>query len=279
MENKLLTSDEPQGIEETEEVRPSYSSAKEDDKYQGEDGKYYQAWRGSREFEEFCEIPWRVGMTNPDGSSMPSDWARNPQVGMSILTHSKQWNLMKMAKDCLEVQGEYWECGVYAGGSATILGKVLAGSKKKLRLFDTFTGVAEKNHPLDHHNVGDFEYTEVATLKDLFSSEEDLKKVDVSFEVGIIPDSLSGHGERRLAFVHIDLDQHDSVLECLKFIWPMMTEGGVVVLDDYGVPTCKGARKAIDTYCNANSLNVLTGMAGQAYLFKKNSAVAVGYAE
>ena len=184
-----------------------------------------------------------------------------------------------MAKDCLEVKGEYWECGVYAGGSATIIGKVLAGSKKKLRLFDTFAGIAEKNHPLDPHDIGDMTYTDTAALKKLFSSEESLKKVDVSLEVGIIPASFDTHQQRQIAFAHIDLDQHDSVLECLKFVWPRISEGGVVVLDDYGTPTCKGAREAIDTYCEANSLNLLSGIAGQAYLFKKSSVVSVGYAE
>ena len=54
--------------------------------------------------------------------------------------------------------------------------------------------------------------------------------------------------DSRVAFAHVDVDVYQSVWDCCEFIYPRLTTGGVMVFDDYGFPTCPGARKAVDEF-------------------------------
>jgi O-methyltransferase len=52
----------------------------------------------------------------------------------------------------------------------------------------------------------------------------------------------------RLAWAHIDVDIYTAVRDCLEFIYPRLVPGGTVVIDDYGFPSCVGARRAVDEH-------------------------------
>jgi O-methyltransferase len=64
------------------------------------------------------------------------------------------------------------------------------------------------------------------------------------------------------------VDIYESVLDCLRFIWPRVSLGGFVVLDDYGFPMCRGARAAVDDYFRDQSCVPLCIPTGQALVFK-----------
>lgn len=63
------------------------------------------------------------------------------------------------------MSGEFWECGVYRGGTAALLARVLESGEqpgsRRLRLFDTFTGLPEPDPQRDLHRKGDFSDTSV----------------------------------------------------------------------------------------------------------------------
>lgn len=154
--------------------------------------------------------------------------------------------------------GEFWECGVYQGGTA----KMLAQFGRTLRLFDTFTGMPPVDE-VDWHRPGDFADTSLegvsAKLKD--------SPGDIRIYPGWFPATFPiDHGP--IAFAHVDADIYSSVKACATSIWPHLVLGGAILFDDYGFPTCPGAKLAADEFVTANGLKLDLPGTGQAILRK-----------
>jgi O-methyltransferase len=96
---------------------------------------------------------------------------------------------------------------------------------------------------LDIHRKGDFSDTNLETVRGVVGNPE-----RVEFHPGWIPDTFREMSDAQVAFVHVDVDIYRSILDCCEFIYPRLNAGGVMVFDDYGFPTCPGARKAVDEF-------------------------------
>jgi O-methyltransferase len=70
----------------------------------------------------------------------------------------------------------------------------------------------------------------------------------VEYHPGFIPDTFRGLEDRRFSFSHIDVDIYKSVWDCCEFVYPRTPAGGVMLFDDYGLPSCPGARAAVDEF-------------------------------
>ncbi len=157
---------------------------------------------------------------------------------------------------CLEIirhiDGEIWECGVYQGGSASRILEAV-GYTRTIRLFDTFDGGIPIAGPLDNHRVGDFAITpeDGERLEQYFAPHD-----NVSLHRGFIPSTFAGLEDSRIALAHLDVDVFDTYQACLEFIYPRLTPGGFIVLDDYGAPSCPGATLAADAFVKARGLSL-----------------------
>lgn len=168
--------------------------------------------------------------------------------------------LQCLARQATHCPGEFWECGVYKGGTAMLLERVIArsGNGATLRLFDTFEGLPDADAARDFHRRGEFADT---------SREAVAARVAADFvriHPGRIPDTFAGLEDRRIAFAHVDVDLYQSVLDCCRFVYPRLSAGGVMVVDDYGLRFCPGARKAVDEYFRDKPEEVLALPTGQA---------------
>jgi O-methyltransferase len=184
----------------------------------------------------------------------------------TVVSRESCYVLYQLALQSLGVKGDFWECGVYKGGTARMLAEILFrnhDTKKRLCLFDTFEGMPDADPDKDFHKQGDFADTSLAAVKRLVG-HEDL----VSYYAGVIPDSFSALESSQIALAHIDVDIYKSVLDCCKFIFPRLSPGGFMVFDDYGLPSCPGARAAVDEYFLGTGLQPLVLATGQAVVFK-----------
>ena len=145
-------------------------------------------------------------------------------------------------KGALCVPGDVAEFGTYKGHTAISLDRTLddAGSDKQLFLFDSFAGMPESSYHLDG-----------AWAKgDLISDEQELKELfKDSPRVNIVPgyfsETFPHYPNLRFSFCHVDADLYTSVKECIQYILPRLSIGGVIVFDDYGFPGTPGAKAAI----------------------------------
>ncbi len=139
-----------------------------------------------------------------------------------------------------KIKGDIAEVGVYRGGSAKIISE--AKGSKALHLFDTFEGLPElsKMDEQDYFHKGEF-YASIDEVKDY------LKKYrKVNFYKGYFPTTAKPVKNKKFSFVNLDVDIYESTLSSLKFFYPRMNKGGIIITHDY--INAIGVRKAFDDF-------------------------------
>jgi O-methyltransferase len=176
----------------------------------------------------------------------------------TIVSPDRCYVLYTLLKQALNIDGDVIECGVYKGGTASMIARVIAESavSKKLYLFDTFSGMPDVP-------PSDFADT---TAEDVerFVNEPGITVI----KKGIIPETFVGLESLRFAFAHIDVVIYKSVIDSLGFIWPRLLRGGFIVLDDYGFACCAGSRRAVDQFFSNSKTYPLCLPTGQAVIFR-----------
>lgn len=173
-----------------------------------------------------------------------------------------------------KIEGDFVECGVWRGGSAMLMAKMLSNRNivdRKIYLYDTFEGMAEpSSHDLAYNgenastqladNVNDKENT-VWCLADLNDVKNNLKKSGFSennlvYIKGKIEDTVpSNMPENKIALLRLDTDWYESTKHELIYLFPKLIENGVLIIDDYG--HWQGCRKAVDEYIKEHKLPIL----------------------
>ncbi len=188
-------------------------------------------------------------------------WRNHPQINamqarvrlhgaMTLVDHDRAWTLINAFQHVRSLTGEVWETGVYQGGSASLLKSLIEESQATageqptfLRLFDSFEGLPPSDHKLDLHHTGDFNDTGIEQVIRIVGTED-----WIDFRKGWIPETFTGLEDSRIRLAHIDVDLYQPILDSCAFIYPRLVPGGVLVFDDYGFPSCPGARAAIDEF-------------------------------
>jgi O-methyltransferase len=186
----------------------------------------------------------------------------------TLVSLDRCYVLYILARQALRLPGEVWECGVYRGGTAMLLQDVirrhshLSPAHPPLRLFDSFTGMPDVDNSKDVHRKGDLSDTSLEAVQSRLGED-----AAVHFHPGFIPDTMEGLEDAQIALAHIDVDIYQSVHDCCEFIAPRMVRGGFMVFDDYGFPSCPGAREAVDAFFKDRSQVPLALPTGQAIVF------------
>ena len=63
---------------------------------------------------------------------------------------------------------------------------------------------------------------------------------------GLVQTTIPAQAPDRIALLRLDTDLYDSTLHELEHLYPRLTTGGVLIVDDYG--KIAGATKAVDEY-------------------------------
>jgi O-methyltransferase len=163
--------------------------------------------------------------------------------GYTLVDQIRCFNLYQFAKQARGMNGDVAEIGVYKGGTAKLISKVVAGTTKVVHLFDTFSGMPPTDSTKDLHKKGDFSDTSLDRVKKYLKDCN-----NVRFYQGFFPDTAGPVINLQFCFVHIDVDIYKSVLDCCKFFYPRMVKGGIMVFDDYGFLSCPGAKMAVDEF-------------------------------
>lgn len=119
-----------------------------------------------------------------------------------------------------------------------------------LYLFDTFEGFDKKDVELEHkEKFSALEANHIGnTSIDLVVSKLPHQEKAV-VKSGYFPETAEGLENEMFFFVNLDFDLYNPTLEGLRFFFPRLVEGGVILIHDYFNPGYKGIKKAIDDYC------------------------------
>lgn len=170
------------------------------------------------------------------------------------------------------INGDIVECGVWRGGSAMLVAKILLKlgcTEKKIYLYDTYEGMTKPSE-VDIDNSGKKAYSFFAKTKKgetsnwCFSPLEEVKKNMMSigypegkiiFIKGKVEDTVPGTVPSAICLLRLDTDWYESTYHEMKHLYPVVAKGGVLVLDDYGY--WQGARMAVEKYLNESDSNIL----------------------
>jgi O-methyltransferase len=174
----------------------------------------------------------------------------------TLVSPERCYTLASLARHSLHLDGDFAECGVFKGGTALLLSRVLdndrfvTGKAKTLYLFDSFEGFPKVTTM----------YTGRGLLSD-FRSFTDFRK-------GWIPDTFHGLDDNRYAFAHIDVDIYQSALDCCRYFYPRLVPGGVLIFDDYGFPAARDEKDAVDEFFADKPEYPITLLTGQSLVIK-----------
>lgn len=138
------------------------------------------------------------------------------------------------------------EAGVYRGDFASVINRCFPDSK--LYLFDTFEGFDERDVEVERSrgfsNPGKecFSNTSVEMVMAKMSNPS-----NVEIRRGYFPLTTDGI-EDEFIFVNLDFDLYNPILEGLRFFYPRMIRGAVLLVHDYYHAGLPGVKLAIEQY-------------------------------
>lgn len=148
------------------------------------------------------------------------------------------------------------ECGVYKGGSAAALINLGRG----LIICDTFEGLPELGNEDMNNTVNLTKGRFLCSKKDL---KKNFKELGLSLNgvemvkgrVELTVEKLSNRLKRenkRIAFLHLDIDLYAGTKICLKYFKPLMADRGIIAVHDYG--KIEGINLAVDEMLGTDNL-------------------------
>jgi len=149
-------------------------------------------------------------------------------------------------------QGSMAECGCYIGASTFFMAK--ERPEQPIYVFDSFEGLSTpgKKDAVQSRVDSDGRGT-YWQKSDLTASEEKFRENTREFDnvvvhKGWIPECFGKVENDTFSFIHIDVDLYQPTLDSLKFFYPRVVSGGVILMDDYGFETCAGAYRAAQEF-------------------------------
>lgn len=193
--------------------------------------------------------------------------ATNSWCGANI--HWRVYIACWLAERATHINGDFIECGVNRGGiSRSILSYLGNGFKDRcFYLLDTYCGIPSSilsEHELQHDKVFKNYYTECyEAVRETFKQFPEVVIIR-----GLVPDSFRYVDSNNFSFVHIDMNNAKSEISAAEYLWPRLSTGGYMLLDDYGWEICIEQRLAFNKFAKKHGMTVLALPTGQGLLIK-----------
>lgn len=169
---------------------------------------------------------------------------------------------MEKFKFCIEsalqenIPGSIVECGVWRGGTSIFGAAVLKanGASRKVYICDSFAGLpkgkASEDLGNNWHQLGDFLAVSLEDVQDNFRRHH-LLDANIEFVKGWFCDTLPKFDDK-IAVLRADGDMYESTMDILVNLYPKVSPGGYVIIDDYSIAAC---RAAVTGYLKSKNLN------------------------
>lgn len=206
----------------------------------------HMAWYKSPEITEFVK-------------HFPIDW--------EMFNLGRRYNLLQLLQLAKNVPGDSAECGVFRGSSSWLILRHLLPYKGMLRehhIFDSFEGLSAPG-PDDGEDMRKGE-----CAHPLEQVQQKLAQFGdrCFYHKGWIPDRFKDVKDKKFSFVHVDVDLYQPTLDSIKFFYPRLNKGGILVCDDYNFTTCPGATLAMKEYFVDKPESLIAMSAGGCWLMK-----------
>jgi O-methyltransferase len=177
------------------------------------------------------------------------DW---PAHAVSMIGTRRLDNLDHCVRDVLQrgVPGDLIETGVWRGGATILMRavlKVYGDTERSVWVADSFQGLPPPDAERYPADSGDQHWTFDALAVSIDEVRRNFERYgllddQVRFLPGWFRDTLPSAPISSLAVLRLDGDMYESTMVALAALYPKVSVGGYVIVDDYGaVPSCRAA--------------------------------------
>lgn len=179
-----------------------------------------------------------------------------PEKALTMIGYDRMTNIETLITYIVKnnIEGDVIETGVWKGGACVFMKKLLQGTDRKVFVADSFEGLPKPDEKYPHDN-GDYHHTldflsvNLETVKQNFLKHTTLD--NVVFIKGWFKDTLHLL-KNRFSIIRLDGDMYESTWDALISLYPLLTEGGYCIIDDYGgVANCP---LAVDEYRSVHNI-------------------------
>lgn len=221
----------------------------------------------------FHAAAWIFHVIMPDYYlSLPRlTWFKDPLLRASLtafdepFTHnaSRRLMLIELCRLVEGVPGDTAECGVYKGLGSYLIATSGRYQSRPHHAFDSFEGM---NQPCGKDGSewakGDMAVSLDTVKKNLAGCQ------NITYYPGWIPERFADIDDKSFAFVHLDVDLYQPTLDSLRFFYPRLNAGGILVCDDYGFDYCPGATAACDEFLEGAPEKIIRLPGGGGFFMK-----------
>lgn len=189
-------------------------------------------------YEEIYDIMDQMGIS--------LNYLNNTYVAISV--ESRIFFLERFAERVKKenISGAVGEAGVYRGEFAKHINSLFAD--RTCYLFDTFDGFADcdiEKEELD--SLVEAEHLRATSQELVYNKMPNKEKIVI--RKGIFPKTTAeGINDDHFVFVNLDMDLYQPTLEGLKYFYPKMSEGGVILIHDYFTEVYPNIEKAVNDF-------------------------------
>lgn len=172
------------------------------------------------------------------------------------------------------IPGALVECGVYMGGNIEVMIRALQRhgvTDRDIYLYDTFAGMPKPEERDDEAfgGVAISSWEAHRTEEDGDKGSNWMKagvelvrqRIDplgypdrhLHFVKGLVEDTIPATMPAQIAILRLDTDFYSSTKHELKHLYPRLSPGGILIIDDYGA--FPGSRNATDEYATEHGLD------------------------
>ena len=208
------------------------------------------------------EEGWSVTPPEQYLSDLPDDFLElwNRCRPYTLISPERGWALAEAVAyvHARGIPGDIVECGVWKGGACLLAAEILhreeTSEERRIWLYDTFEGmprpgeedfIAASGQPLTERDPEGWWAAGMEEVRSTLSLSR-LRKERFVFVPGRVEDTLKETVPERISVLRLDTDWYESTKMELEVLFPRLSEGGILIIDDYGHFT--GARKAVDEY-------------------------------
>jgi hypothetical protein len=158
----------------------------------------------------------------------------------------------------LEIPGDIVECGVFRGAGLMYWAKLLEifapNSSKRVIGFDAFRPFSELTLREEEIGIADshdkiasgIKKEELASIVEAARLAHRVHLIEGEIET-TAPEYGRRHVGSRVSLLHLDLDTYSGTKAALASLYPLVSRGGIVILDEYGLAGM-GETDAVDEF-------------------------------
>jgi O-methyltransferase len=177
-------------------------------------------------------------------------------------------SLQRLVLDVLRdrIPGDLIETGVWRGGCSILMRGILKAwgdTTRTVWVADSFQGLPRPDTDRFPEDEGDMLWREAGLAIPLESVQGNFAKYglldkQVRFIWGWFRDTLPTAPVERLALMRLDGDMYESTIVALESLYPKLSPGGYVIIDDYALRPCRKAVHDFRTrYCIADPIQTI----------------------